>query len=432
MSNIDVEAPSEAFLRKQELAQIKIKELIEGIRNNVVTRAFFTCNDNDYERPTLDNLRELAEALAENTSLKDIWFNNNKIGDEGMRILAPALARHTTICSVGFLNNDLTDDGIKVMVENLRGHPSLFELSLSCNPSITAEGVAACGTLLEENPELCRLDFGNYEPEDPDKDPLLHRYVELSDKAFAIGNKSLLQIRPEVFPTTAFCIRNRKAANQALKSLFELPIRALTEEISLATILRAAMRLPAIRHLADAETPSLTVAKFERFLESFPNVDLDAGYDWESLTTRDENELAPLDIPSIGLRFPEIMAELEARETPITKDQLMQKNGKGEPYLITHIISADGEDVISPMIAQGGYLTPDDLLEDGKPNALLNVLIEEDAIRKLFTMDNWRGQGAHAMLRVYRALPDPAKEQVHGIQTLTARLGRAPAPKMEI
>jgi Ran GTPase-activating protein (RanGAP) involved in mRNA processing and transport len=104
--------------------------------------------------------RHLAAALERNTTLETLNLTNNNIGSDGARYLAAALERNKTLKTLNLTGNNIGSDGARYLAAALERNCTLTMLSLGGN-DIGQAGAAALRTALETNCTLERLDGVN-------------------------------------------------------------------------------------------------------------------------------------------------------------------------------------------------------------------------------------------------------------------------------
>jgi hypothetical protein len=137
---------------------------------------------------------ELAGALERNKTLKTLYLSINNIRSDGARYLAAALERNNSLTVLYFSNNNIGDDGARYLAAALERNNSLKTLYLDGN-NIGEAGAAALRAALETN---CTLDllYGVSGVEDILK---RNRGVRVARKQQVMPSSSLL-------PGSCFCI----------------------------------------------------------------------------------------------------------------------------------------------------------------------------------------------------------------------------------
>ena len=85
-----------------------------------------------------DGARALASCLEQNMSIVDIFLANNAIGDVGLFAISDSLALHnSTLVSLELDNNDIGEDGLEAFVHALETNASMLVASFENNPRLT-------------------------------------------------------------------------------------------------------------------------------------------------------------------------------------------------------------------------------------------------------------------------------------------------------
>jgi len=94
---------------------------------------------------------KLANAIANNTTLKKLYIYKNNIGPEGIKLLADALKKNnTTLEELYLFENNIGDEGAKYIAEMLTVNKTLQIIGLSSN-NIGDQGAQSLATSLLEN-----------------------------------------------------------------------------------------------------------------------------------------------------------------------------------------------------------------------------------------------------------------------------------------
>jgi Ran GTPase-activating protein (RanGAP) involved in mRNA processing and transport len=102
------------------------------------------------------DVQKLTEALAKNTSLKELDLKNNHIGDEGAKVLLDVLKNHSALQALFLWFNPIGGEGAIALAQVLNQSSTLQKLHLWVN-NIGAEGAIALAQALEENNTLQHL-----------------------------------------------------------------------------------------------------------------------------------------------------------------------------------------------------------------------------------------------------------------------------------
>lgn len=144
----------------------------------------------------------------------------------------------------------------------------------------------------------------------------------------------------------------------------------------------------------------------------------------DMLTRKDDNGLSALDAGATWIRAEEVLAQLEASNSHLTRDVLMQE-GKGNKTPMQRAVeNGAGKAVLQHLYAHGESLEPEDLVVERKPTPLLNAVINKGAVSALFAKQAWQGRSAEQMNTLYRAMPEKGKEQVKNYFSLHTELTR--------
>jgi Ran GTPase-activating protein (RanGAP) involved in mRNA processing and transport len=104
-----------------------------------------------------DGARYLAAALERNSTLNALSLYRNNVGSDGARDLAAALERNKTLTELYLTTNNIGDDGARHLAAALERNVTLRELYLFSN-NIGEAGAAALWAALETNCTLAALD----------------------------------------------------------------------------------------------------------------------------------------------------------------------------------------------------------------------------------------------------------------------------------
>jgi Ran GTPase-activating protein (RanGAP) involved in mRNA processing and transport len=96
--------------------------------SNVLERLNLSCS-----KLSLVQIKILAQALAENTSLEILDLAENNIGNEGLQLIANALKKNKTLRKLNLECNQINDKGILCLCEALIENKTLIEINLNQN-----------------------------------------------------------------------------------------------------------------------------------------------------------------------------------------------------------------------------------------------------------------------------------------------------------
>ena len=104
-----------------------------------------------------EDVRALAAALEENSTLTSLDLSWNEIGDKGATSMAAALEKNSTLTSLDLSENEIGHIGAASLAAALQKNSTLTSMSLRGN-DIGDEGVASLAAALEKNYALEVLD----------------------------------------------------------------------------------------------------------------------------------------------------------------------------------------------------------------------------------------------------------------------------------
>lgn len=116
----------------------------------------------DFSRVDDVGARCLADMLLQNTTLKKLVLSNNIISCVGAQYLANALKQNVTLSELSLYGNELGCEGAKVLVDALQHNMTLTKLDLRYN-KICDEGAQAFAKALEYNTTIIKLYFSQYD-----------------------------------------------------------------------------------------------------------------------------------------------------------------------------------------------------------------------------------------------------------------------------
>ena len=84
-----------------------------------------------FDKPTSEEIAQIAEALEGNTNLKRLYINNSNTGDEEALTIAKALNKNSSLEYLDLSNTNMTQKGIKNFIREIGGNTSITSLVLS-------------------------------------------------------------------------------------------------------------------------------------------------------------------------------------------------------------------------------------------------------------------------------------------------------------
>ena len=353
-----------------------------------------------------------AKALRD-CALTNINIDNSEIGDEGAAAWGQHLKGKNTLRTLTMANNAIGDSGVKSLVSSL-GQSPLDKVELHRN-NITDTGAKAIAQWLEGNRSLCMLNLIT--------NPIGREGKEaIAEAAIASRSKNLIGIymddkspelvefldqnRAETAPFTKKIMGGTQAGAFSIGERHELYFRA-----------------NGIQRVAFEKNAEDRIGKFyesfDRFLDMIPCADVKNIKSPEDLLGNGRGHAA-LDNPRIWDQFPAICAKLSAQGTPLTLQHLNRKNFNHVSFLKNALSHAPLPLVMAGLNASGIRLQGKDLLENGKPNATFNALLENRGHAALFTANNWKGCPPQEIKRVMSFLPTVEREQVKNRHALVS------------
>ncbi|CAE7882240.1 NLRC3, partial [Symbiodinium microadriaticum] len=94
--------------------------------------------------------KALANALKSNCTLTHVYFESNKIGDEGAKALADALKSNCTVTYVNLRGSEIGDQGAKALADALKCNCTITHVNLR-NTNVWTEGKKALEDAVESN-----------------------------------------------------------------------------------------------------------------------------------------------------------------------------------------------------------------------------------------------------------------------------------------
>ncbi|MFD3163103.1 ribonuclease inhibitor [Herpetosiphon sp. NSE202] len=108
----------------------------------------------------IEGCQLVAQALAQNTTIKSLLLGTNGIGNAGAEAVAQLIEQDPTLEIVYLGCNAIEASGVEALSQSLRNNPNVHGLWLKRNP-LGLAGAQAIATLLENNQHLRTLDLVN-------------------------------------------------------------------------------------------------------------------------------------------------------------------------------------------------------------------------------------------------------------------------------
>lgn len=149
--------------------------------------------------------------------------------------------------------------------------------------------------------------------------------------------------------------------------------------------------------------------------------------DREQLLATNREGYSLLDNQLVWMCFSQIAAMLQQHGDQLHKEDLLETRKYGYPPMVAVIRGGALSPVLKMLQSQGEALTAEEWLAK-KPGENMPYLLREAmqcyAVPAIFRHENWRGQRAEDMQKVYSALPSDVRESVHNFRALFLTLQR--------
>jgi Ran GTPase-activating protein (RanGAP) involved in mRNA processing and transport len=152
--------------RLEELQAMLVKRRVDSNFESLLERLM----DDDYRvtgidlsgRPLGDGgIHRLSEALADNTSVRQLWLRDCSVTDVGARLLASCLEQNMSIVDLFLGGNEIGDEGLGYICDALRGsNCTLVSLEMDDN-RVTVNGVRDFIEALQKNSSVLLASFEN-------------------------------------------------------------------------------------------------------------------------------------------------------------------------------------------------------------------------------------------------------------------------------
>lgn len=154
--------------------------------------------------------------------------------------------------------------------------------------------------------------------------------------------------------------------------------------------------------------------------QRLPRIAIDDQLTHDALFTKNHEGYTPMDNPIIWRQFGDIAARLEQNgEPPVTRQDLMQHDKVGTPFLVRAIRAFQGDTVLDYLEARQDGLEPEQLKAvNDKDNALTDALIRRNQFSRFFTTDYWRHRSPHQLIDTFNGLDSAAQGQVTNYRRL--------------
>lgn len=347
------------------------------------------------EKLTDADMLELADALKGNSSVTHIDVSQNSFSDEGVIALAEALEGNTSVTSLKVTITTFGDDGMEAVAAMLKNNSTIREVfvtgnqfgnkgaialagALESNDTINILGIAnnniddigalALSKVLGRKKNLVRLYSGN-NPFSPLGQAALEKELMEGD------TKNLIYINDSSNELSVFYSCNRGRAEQMLEKIENI------ETCTGRDFWDISVRMPAIRDIGQNKEAKI----FENWLSLVPQANLETLQSFNDLLIPEGSQYTPFDHPSTWQNFGQI---------------------------------------VSALAEKGCFLTAKDLITDGKPSDMLDMIMHTGNAEAVFSAKLWQTAPQGALKSVIKAMPDDMKSQIPNRHSLMASLER--------
>lgn len=132
-----------------------VQDLLDRLNQPATAKSLYVLST---RKITEADAKRLAENIARNTQLEELYLSGHRLGPEGLQAFADCIAVNTTLKHLCVGEDSLGDGGVKVLCDGLARNPSsglqIWDLE---HKSIALVGAIALGKLLETNTTLSTL-----------------------------------------------------------------------------------------------------------------------------------------------------------------------------------------------------------------------------------------------------------------------------------
>lgn len=416
-----------------------------------------------------EGAKELAAALAENSSLKTLNIDNHALGDEGIALIAKALEKNSNLQELNLRNNNISPEGAKTLAKAVAGHPSLNSLNIGANPlgdegaahimealkggaalrylfldktDLTAEGGKTIAAALREGSELTCLNVSHngMAPEGSlsiaksleENSSLISLYIagnttsdetvsRISNTIRSSGNQNLLHVTlVKVDDELQQMLKRNHETAKALAHRFQWNKTDLSPE----ELRQIDVRLPVIANVIDVDVAAVRES-FDIVISKIPKLSAAENLP-DSLFKAGHGNYAPLDNPRLWRNAEEAKQILD--NVPLTKEFLAKETPRGTVFLDALANALPAAEFMEALNHRGVKFGAEELLDgEGKPNALMTTLLEKKGgAEALFSLSNWLGKPVSELLQVHKALPEGSPSiALHGLRQEMGKTARS-------
>jgi hypothetical protein len=323
-----------------------------------------------------EEIRHIAKRAGEHPSLTGICLSQNEIDDTSAQALADAMDKNRHFRFVRLMDCELSDDAMLTLADRAALQPDMIHFHLHYNPV---------------------------------SDPVSQ---EIPRRVIRGEGVNLISCLPYNDDSQARGMTNSTIVKDLATKLATAETQNRSEDV--LTHAQAVLRLPAMKFLT---RPVEQWEAAKRYLDHLPTLDTMP----DLLATNDRGQCAA-ENPYTWQNAEALFAEMEQKGETIDEAWLARKTASGESLLLCALTSA-AHSVVPALNKRGIQIQGDALLEaDGKPNTLLQNMVEQRSCAALFTEQNWQGKRAEAMREVFHALPQNSQHTIRNLFQLSTRL----------
>jgi len=285
--NLSSDIKTFLFSPRQTQANEQLDVVSNMLRSNKTLISFagisFAGGAIETSNPAIQNL---ASALSENSTLKDISLGHMSFSEEGAIALAKALKQNKGLEGLSFRNSYLTPAGVEAIIAILGELPQLSTLDLSGN-NIGLKAINLLAAALEKHPGITSLDLSNNQINDEcaarlsvtlEKDRGLEELILKKNQITASGikiladalatNQTLVKLNLSKNPFGPEGARHLAAALQKNKFLRELYMAHAGIQNDGASHLEEVLRQNSSLKTLDLESNEINIVAAAKLLEA--------------------------------------------------------------------------------------------------------------------------------------------------------------------
>ena len=329
-------------------------------------------------------LQQICDAVRKSTTVQEIILSHTLIGDTGAQMVADAIRDKPQIRDLNLGYCGIGDAGVCALADSCASLPNLELITLHRNP-FGDEGALAIASLVHHAvPNLIYLYTDAAAYSETGRKALEHA-------ALGTPKRTLLYASGMGDAVTDLATANIKSARGYI---YMAP--SILERLKPENYWDLAEQKSAIHYYLRQEKGGVMARKqinqYAEFVASIPELDLTQEFTLDDLFKPfqwdgSDWEMQPIHDPKLWQQF---------------------------------------DQVISRLNEQGNYLQEAELLdENGKPNALFELIMQRGKSGALFTEDNWTGATVHELQSVIKSMPDPMRELIPNRHALVSSISRS-------